>query len=79
MQNRYMLEHLKFKYVYLLCIVNTNDNNSTAGMILQRRKDTASFLRQAAEKVNTMEETQVTELKQQIKVIPKFSNRSSNP
>lgn len=44
-------------------------------MILQRRKDTASFLRQAAEKVNTMEETQVTELKQQIKVIPKFSNR----
>ena len=37
-------------------------------MILQRRKDTASLLRQAVEKANTLEEAQVTELKHQIKV-----------
>ena len=38
-------------------------------MILQKRKDTASLLRQAAEKANTLEEAQVTELKHQIKVV----------
>ena len=41
----------------------------TAASILQRRKSTASFLRQAAESgQTTLEESQILELKHQIKV-----------
>ena len=59
------------RYVlYLTANVNWKviSPTSLTGMILQRRKDTASLLRQAAEKANTLEEAQVTELKHQIKV-----------
>ena len=57
--------------IYLTPNVNLKviSPTSPTGMILQKRKDTASFLRQAAEKANTLEEAQVTELKHQIKVV----------
>ena len=49
-------------HVFTVCII------LHAAAILERRKRTALYLRQATEQVANLEEPQVEELKQQIKV-----------
>ena len=48
--------------------------SSNIATILERRKNTAVYLKQAAEQVGLLEDAQVTELKQQIKVCTVATN-----
>lgn len=69
----------KLNHIFTSLRKNLNDRESdlvqelnsikeSAGAILQRRKETALYLRQAAEQSQNLEDVQITELKQQIKV-----------